>query len=530
MPRHIDPERHYWEELRCSDPQRARAATHVLAALLRQQGKRVAAERLLRDSLRSHGTDGAAGTWVRLGRLIAEEGRDDDAKLAYGEAQHLASVEETPEVVMDVAARYVSVGEMVQGRSLYAAVAERAAQPHLRALAAYRLATIQAELALTDEAIAALRRSLAEADSALEALVLVDLAEFLADRDEDAEAEELLQRAIVSDHHDQAPRAAFLLAQMRWKGGDGLEAYRLYQLVIESEHRDFAARAMAEQTQLIDSELDLLFTSAAGFSALRSQGVEKPFSKKFLFAAPSTRLWHSYAFNSPDADRLPRGNDIQTRFDTLVVHCLRHFCEQPDLIYLVKSGSPFREAINRHEEWVNREEECQPGRLIQRPLERYFHYECSLRQKGAQSDGWLNSAPAGLTWVAFIWKNILPVLLDRGRLGDDRDAGGLDNLLVLTPEEHREIDAERDGWKSLTYFCRAIDRLQVNDPGFKLEESPPGPCQAHDKIKDSKAIPRRLISAHSPEVKSLPTGESTEALSSLGLLLAALSPEPVSRR
>lgn len=248
----------YWNALRSADSSQSRRATHVLSALLCQRGERGGAERLLRDSLKAHGSAGAAGTWYRLGRLLEAESRISEAEAAFSQAHSLASVTEDPEVLMDLAARWASLKEVERSIDLYRLIATEGTVQRLRTLAFYRLARVQVELDQLEEAQRSFSRALAEASPDLEPFVLVSLAELLADRGETAEATELLQRAVGGNHHDQAPRAALALARLRSKEGDGLEAYRLYQLAAESEHPDVASVAAAEKEKLVESELDLL--------------------------------------------------------------------------------------------------------------------------------------------------------------------------------------------------------------------------------------------------------------------------------
>jgi tetratricopeptide (TPR) repeat protein len=292
MPTPTEPELRYWSDLRSQDPQRSRSAAHVLSSLLCQRGERSGAERLLRDSLKAHGPDGAAETWFRLGRLLEEESRAADAEAAFAQAFRLASVEDAPEVLMEIAALRVAVGDVSRAVELYTLVAERASRPGLRALASYRLGTIQIELGLPESASGAFRRALAEADSALEPFVLAALAEILISWDEATEAAELLQRAIAGDHHDQAPRAALALARLRSREGDGLEAYRLYQLVVESEHPELSSLAEAEKEHLVESELNSLLTPTRERPPQSPAMGGTPFAKRLFLTRSYLRVEH----------------------------------------------------------------------------------------------------------------------------------------------------------------------------------------------------------------------------------------------
>lgn len=290
----FDPERRFWHLLRDADVdlQRKRFAAHSLSSMLRQRGKSAAAERILRDSLKAHGSEEAARTWIRLGRLLDEdENRAAEARAAYRRAEDLATVEETPEVLIDLGGRCVEEGETERARSHYERVAALAFKPSLRALAAYRLAVVEMKLEEPVRAETALRHALVEADAALAPFVFVDLAALLSARGEALEAAELLERAIATDHHDQAPQAALALAFLRRTQGEALEAYRLFQLVAESEHPRYAPEAAQERDRIVLYDLDALLgptvTLAPRGAELGSHG---PGGKSFLVVGAGTHL------------------------------------------------------------------------------------------------------------------------------------------------------------------------------------------------------------------------------------------------
>lgn len=340
MPPASSRELRYWDALRSVDPERSRAATYVLSTLLCRRGERGGGEKLLRDSIKRHGPGGVAETWFRLGRLLEEESRIAEAETAFAQALRFASVEETPGVLMDLAARSAGLEELERAADLYGLVAERGPQPRLRALASYRLGRIQIGLELQEEALQALRRSLAEADPTLEPFVLVVLAALMEERGEQAEAADLLQRAIAGDHHDQAPRAALALARLRSSEGDGLEAYRLYQLVVESEHPEVVALAETEKAHLVESELDSLlvptwaptyrrslrFDSSAIGALLRSSGTR---SKSKAFSVLDGGVAHI---------QLPRLTFRQCSASSLLLPIAQHSCEMPERVAVPRSN------------------------------------------------------------------------------------------------------------------------------------------------------------------------------------------------
>jgi len=270
MPAPSQHELRYWNLLSYGEPHQSRAAAGVLSSLLSHRGERGGAEHLLRDSLKAHGSDGAAETWFRLGRLLEEESRLAEAEAAYAQASSAASVEECPEVLMDLAALWETRGASERSIVLYERVATDGSGQQLRALARYRLGRLHRQASRLEMARRSLVQALAEADAALEPFALVRLGELEAERGENVEAAELLQRAVAGNHHDQAPRAALALARLRAREGDGLEAYRLYQLAVESAHPEVTPAAAAEQRGLIESELDLLLMPTLELSEQQS--------------------------------------------------------------------------------------------------------------------------------------------------------------------------------------------------------------------------------------------------------------------
>jgi len=266
----------WWKRL-CGEDVPARVeAAFGLAALLWQRGEVVGAEALLQETTEVPDRALAAAGMVRLARLLDWRGKSADADAMYERAAEAASAEHSPEVLLDLAARWLARGRAVDAANAYWAIQIETAEPRLRALAAYRLGDLQRDAGLADEAIASWRQSLGEAAEDLRPYVMVALAEALmrpaVEEDEavqavtseplvrpesNQEAEQMLELVLSGDHPDLAPRAALALGRLKREEGQLREAYRFFQLVIESEHPEYLLDAHAEQSKLLHLELDL---------------------------------------------------------------------------------------------------------------------------------------------------------------------------------------------------------------------------------------------------------------------------------
>jgi tetratricopeptide (TPR) repeat protein len=274
-------ESRWWRQLRDDDPVVSAPAAFALSALLLQRGEQCAAEEVLRNTIDVRDPALAPTGMVRLARLLEQVGRTEEADEMYERTTEAASVEHCPEVVLDLAARWLARGHAADAATAYWELRIGAREPRLRALAAYRLGDLQRDAGLGDQAIASWRQALEEADESLVPHVMVALAEALtrpemeqdeADQAEavqslvppegNREAEEMLERVMHADDPDLAPRAALNLGRLKRAGGELREAYRLFQLVIESEHPDHFLEAHAEQSSLLHLELDLFLGPA----------------------------------------------------------------------------------------------------------------------------------------------------------------------------------------------------------------------------------------------------------------------------
>jgi tetratricopeptide (TPR) repeat protein len=267
----------WWRCLSSEDLHTRAQASFALAALLWQRGEVVGAEQFLRDTTESPDRGLAAAGRARLAHMLDRRGDSASADAMYESTAEVASAEQSPEVLLDLAARWLARGRAADAANAYWAIQIETAEPHLRALAAYRLGDLQSDAGLVEEAIASWRQALGEVDEELRPHVMVALAEALMEpeieEDEAAqavaseslvrpesnqEAEQMLELVLSSDHPDLAPRAALGLGRLKREEGELREAYRFFQLVIESEHPEYLLDAHAEQSELIHRELDLI--------------------------------------------------------------------------------------------------------------------------------------------------------------------------------------------------------------------------------------------------------------------------------
>ncbi len=227
------------------------------AALLRHRGEWVKAEELLRATLAASTRSTAIFAALILARFLEDQQRSDEADLLYERAAGLASGADCPEALIDLAAHWKAGGDAARAAETYERVADLATQASVRAVACFRLADIQRDAGMLEQAALNWRRVLVEGSATLVAHARVSLAETLLEMEgEDEHAEALLREALASDHPDLGPRAALTLAQLLRARGRVLDAHSLYQVVVDSEHPGFVSRALAEQDDLIEDELD----------------------------------------------------------------------------------------------------------------------------------------------------------------------------------------------------------------------------------------------------------------------------------
>ena len=254
-------ERRWWNELRCGDAATSSTAAFALAALLCERERGEEAEAILRDFSKADSDPIAAAATIRLAQLIERQNGSEEAALAFEAAASRASATDSPDVLLDLAARWATMGEIRRADEAYRNIGQECANPGLRAVAGFRLGVMQREAGLLRSAIHSWELSLEEASALLRPHLLVSLAEALLDGDAVPldRAEALLQEVIDSDHPDLAPRAALRLARLKRGQGEFIDAYRLVQLVVNSEHPVFGPQAERERDRLVDGgELDAL--------------------------------------------------------------------------------------------------------------------------------------------------------------------------------------------------------------------------------------------------------------------------------
>jgi tetratricopeptide (TPR) repeat protein len=254
-------ERAWWNTLRMGQDDERGEARLNLAVLLQRRGDLVAAEALLIDAIGERNPKLTPEAALRLGHLYAQLDRCGEAAAEYERAASESTPRKNPDVLLDVAARWTSLGDIDRASDAYRGVHEQAPADRRRfaAIAAYRLAHIHQERGAIIEAMRWWRLANNEADADLLPHVLVDLADVLCDVGDAAdrlEAETLYVQAIEADHPDLSPRAAIALADMSREHGAFIQAFQLYEDVIESEHPRYRPEAEARREELVTQELE----------------------------------------------------------------------------------------------------------------------------------------------------------------------------------------------------------------------------------------------------------------------------------
>jgi superkiller protein 3 len=242
-------------ELDGSDPH----AHDRLAELLSAQGLKARALehlRILADP------DGDRAAWRRLGRVLAELGRDQEAIAAWRRVLELSP---------DEIEAHLALAELLAGDPV-------AAAPHWRAAAdatpkkpeVWRgLARALAGAGETTGAIDAWRRVLRLEDDDIEAHVA--LAELVGDRKSAA----LSHLKVLADRGPDLPDARRRLAQLLDKTGDAPAARAAWQALLEMEPEDAAAHDRLAQLKAVDGDLEgarthLRWLAARGPEPLRA--------------------------------------------------------------------------------------------------------------------------------------------------------------------------------------------------------------------------------------------------------------------
>jgi len=253
-------ERRWWNQLRCARADESAAAAFALAELLWDRDREDEAETVLRECARSNHDRIAAAAMIRLARLVERRRGPVAAGSVYDDAAERASASESGDVLIDLAARWVTLNQLDEAICAYRAVARDCPNHRLRAVAGYRLGTVERESGHLLRAIRAWEIALGDAEDALRVHLLVSLGEARLEQAPDGSSggDELLAQAIASDHPDLAPQAALRLARFKRAQGELIDAYQLTQLVVDSEHPLFGPDAEAESKQLIQGELNAL--------------------------------------------------------------------------------------------------------------------------------------------------------------------------------------------------------------------------------------------------------------------------------
>jgi tetratricopeptide (TPR) repeat protein len=267
-----------------------------LSELLQIRGENGYAEEVLRHTARGSGPVAARAAFA-LGLLLVERGYPGEAHEAFRAANNVADAGDSPDVVLNLAARWAALGRRSDAKQAYRSVVQHAPDRRDRALAAFRLSSLELEDDNCDAAIDLLRLAAADGMEDLAPVAKLELGRALGD--ESTEQREALYREVVeSDHPDCAPEAAVRLSELLTNRGEVAEAHRFLDLAIASEHPEWADVA----TDLLKTmKQDLVaesLRSAQGYRRLfissSGQLYVEPCSAKCDLVLGNPR-WHQFA-------------------------------------------------------------------------------------------------------------------------------------------------------------------------------------------------------------------------------------------
>ncbi|MGA8744328.1 MAG: hypothetical protein WB507_00495 [Solirubrobacterales bacterium] len=296
-------ERRWWNQLRCGRADDSAAAAFALAELLWDRNREDEAETVLRECARTDHDPIAAAAKIRLARLVERRHGPGAAEKVYNEAAVQASASDSADVLIDIAARWVTLDRLAEAVHAYRAVARDCPDHRLRAVAGYRLGVIERENGRLLSAIRTWEIALGYAEDSLRVHLLVSLGEARLEQasDGDLGGEELLAQAIASDHPDLAPQAAFRLAQLKRAQGELIDAYRLIQLVADSGHPIYGPEAEVERERLVRGELNSLLELDApdprqlSMENLTAEGAERSIHLPVLSSIQTSHSYLSWA-------------------------------------------------------------------------------------------------------------------------------------------------------------------------------------------------------------------------------------------
>lgn len=279
---HMATRERYWRDaIETGKPEVRADAELRLGRYLLARGNEEVGISLIRRASKSTDTVTAPRAAWALAEALHATGHAQAGAEEYSRAAALATTEDSPHVLLSLAARCAAYGEEGAAAGLYRRLLDEAAddQHQVIATAAYRLAQLEVEHRRLLSATRLIRLVLRHGDRHLRAHALSDLADLLVEHlqgegegvgqsepefgaapkrpveEEHASrarvlAAELYLAVIATEDADLAPRAAYLLAEMRLESGESIAAGEGMRAVVGSEHPVYASMAARRLREL----------------------------------------------------------------------------------------------------------------------------------------------------------------------------------------------------------------------------------------------------------------------------------------
>src|SRR5580700_7965690 len=232
-----------------------------LAELAREDGDVHYAHSLLKDVCDTAEPVFAPRAAFTLGQLLTDIGDANDAGVAFALAAQLSNPATTPDVNLNLAARWASCGRITEAISQYTSVIDavtNASDEWMReeaTLAAVRLGDLLTEIGDVHHAEHSYRMALTSGDDDISPQATFRLAMLIRDMpSRHDELDALLEMTLTLDHPECSPNAALWLAARAAGRGDYVRASDLLELVIECQHPDYAPLALRGRDALLRNQ------------------------------------------------------------------------------------------------------------------------------------------------------------------------------------------------------------------------------------------------------------------------------------
>jgi chromosomal replication initiator protein len=239
---------------------RAHAAVR-LAEVAREAGEVERAQSLLQTVCHTGDPTFAPRAAFALGQLLADEGEAHKAELAFTLASNLSRPDHTPDVKLNLAARWAASGRLADAVAAYTSVLDAigpASEDWMHeeaAIAALRLGDLLAYDGDVASAQDAYRYALGSGDDEVTPHAALALASLISSHDDrEGEIDALLQLVLALDHPDCSPNAALWLAARAAECGEHARAYELLNLVIQCEHPHYTPQAQRGRDALLQGQ------------------------------------------------------------------------------------------------------------------------------------------------------------------------------------------------------------------------------------------------------------------------------------